>query len=109
MADADPTESPFPTALDPFTCNRFEIADFAGRTCLGIAISACAAARTASHPEVAEALGRTPPATRYSADMSKHAFMGTDARIIDEQRDQRSQAGDGRLDHYARRCEVGAG
>ena len=29
---------------------------------------------------LAEALGRTPPASRYSADMSKHAFLGTDER-----------------------------
>ena len=27
---------------------------------------------------MAEALGRTPPASRYTADMSKHAFLGTD-------------------------------
>src|SRR3712207_4888101 len=26
--DCLPREKPFPTALDPFTCNRFEIADF---------------------------------------------------------------------------------
>ena len=33
---------------------------------------------------MAEALGRTPPASRYSVDMSKHAFLGTDARVPDE-------------------------
>ena len=27
---------------------------------------------------VAEALGRTPPASRFSADMSRHAFFGSD-------------------------------
>jgi betaine-homocysteine S-methyltransferase len=30
---------------------------------------------------VAEALGRTPPASRYSPDMSRHSFFGTDAKI----------------------------
>jgi betaine-homocysteine S-methyltransferase len=30
---------------------------------------------------VAEALGRRPPASHYTADMSKHAFMGTDPRV----------------------------
>ncbi|MBA3475317.1 MAG: homocysteine S-methyltransferase family protein, partial [Actinobacteria bacterium] len=30
---------------------------------------------------VAEALGRTPPASRYTADMSKHAFLGTDEKL----------------------------
>jgi betaine-homocysteine S-methyltransferase len=30
---------------------------------------------------MAEALDRTPPASRYSADMSKHAFLGSDAAL----------------------------
>ena len=30
---------------------------------------------------IAEALGRKPPASRYSADMSKHAYFGNDARL----------------------------
>ena len=30
---------------------------------------------------MAEALGRTPPASRYSADMSKHTFLGNDATL----------------------------
>ena len=32
---------------------------------------------------MAEALGRTPPASRYSADMSKHAYFGDDASLKD--------------------------
>src|SRR5207237_4753706 len=36
---------------------------------------------------MAEALGRTPPASRYTADMSKHAFLGTDPKISDEYRE----------------------
>ena len=35
---------------------------------------------------MAEALGRTPPASRYTADMSKHAFLGTDASLKAENR-----------------------
>ena len=35
---------------------------------------------------VAEALGRTPPASRYSADMSRHAFFGSDASLKDVNR-----------------------
>ena len=27
---------------------------------------------------MAEAMGRRPPASRYSPDMSKHAYLGTD-------------------------------
>src|SRR5256885_12358462 len=30
---------------------------------------------------LAESLGRHPPASRYSVDMSKHAFFGTDKKI----------------------------
>ena len=30
---------------------------------------------------MAEALDRTPPASRYSADMSKHAFFGTESTL----------------------------
>ena len=33
---------------------------------------------------VAEALGRTPPASRFSPDMSKHAFLGTHERVPQE-------------------------
>jgi len=30
---------------------------------------------------MAEALGRRPPASRFSPDMSRHAFLGTDATL----------------------------
>jgi betaine-homocysteine S-methyltransferase len=30
---------------------------------------------------MAEALGRRPPASRYSPDMSRHAFLGTDPAL----------------------------
>ena len=31
--------------------------------------------------DLAEGLGRHPEASKYSVDMSKHAFFGTDKRI----------------------------
>ncbi|CAA9466329.1 MAG: Betaine--homocysteine S-methyltransferase, partial [uncultured Solirubrobacteraceae bacterium] len=74
--EAMPEERPFPTALDPFTCNRYEIADFAraaseiGVNYLGV----CCGAAPHHIRAMAEALGRTPEASRYSADMSKHAY-----------------------------------
>jgi betaine-homocysteine S-methyltransferase len=74
---------PFPTALDPFACNRFEIADF-GRAALELGVrylGVCCGAGPHHIRSLAEALGRTPPASRYSADMSKHAFFGTDPAI----------------------------
>ncbi|MGI9093900.1 MAG: homocysteine S-methyltransferase family protein [Mycobacteriales bacterium] len=80
-----PGGRPFPIALDPFTCNRFEIADFtrAARD-LGVAYyGVCCGAGPHHIRAMAEALGRTPPASRYSADMSKHAFLGSDAKLLE--------------------------
>jgi betaine-homocysteine S-methyltransferase len=34
---------------------------------------------------MAEALGRTPPASRYSEDMSKHVFLGSDPAALRRQ------------------------
>jgi len=78
-----PGDRPFPTALDPFTCHRWEIADFtaaaheAGVRWLGL----CCGAGPHHLRAMAEALGRTPPGSRFSPDMSKHAFLGTDVRL----------------------------
>ena len=40
---------------------------------------------------VAEAIGRTPPASRYSPDMSKHAFLGTDPAVRPEYQEYASK------------------
>ena len=78
-----PAGRPFPTALEPFTCNRYEIAEFAraayelGARYLGV----CCGAAPHHIRSMAEALGRTPPASRYSADMSKHAYLGSDPSL----------------------------
>ncbi len=87
--DAHPDGRPFPTALDPFTCNRYELADFAREAQeLGVDyLGVCCGAGPHHIRSVAEALGRTPPASRYTADMSKHAFLGTDAKIREEYRE----------------------
>jgi betaine-homocysteine S-methyltransferase len=81
-----PGGMPFPTALDPFTCNRYEIAQFArDASDLGIRyIGLCCGAGPHHVRSLAEALGRTPPASRYSPDMSKHAFFGTDESLRTE-------------------------
>ena len=79
-------EMAFPTGLDPFACTRDEIGEFAreaheaGVRYLGVCCG------NASHytRAMAEALGRTPPASRYSADMSKHAYFGTDESLRSE-------------------------
>jgi betaine-homocysteine S-methyltransferase len=74
---------PFPTALDPFTCTRDEIADF-GREALELGVrylGVCCGAGPHHIRSLAEAVGRTVPASRYSADMSKHSFLGTDPAL----------------------------
>jgi betaine-homocysteine S-methyltransferase len=83
-----PGGRPFPTALDPLVCTRYEIADFAREASeLGVRyLGVCCGAGPHHIRGMAEALGRTPPASRYSADMSKHAFLGTDATLKDENR-----------------------
>jgi betaine-homocysteine S-methyltransferase len=84
-----PEGRPFPTALDPFTCNRYEIADFARAAYdLGVRyLGVCCGAAPHHIRSMAEALGRTPPASRYTADMSKHAYLGTDPTLKPEYRD----------------------
>jgi betaine-homocysteine S-methyltransferase len=74
---------PFPTALDPFTCNRFELGEFAREVHdLGVDyLGVCCGAGPHHIRAVAEALGRRPPASRYSPDMSRHAFLGQDPSL----------------------------
>jgi betaine-homocysteine S-methyltransferase len=86
MSLTDPccgNERAFPIGLDPFVCTRGEIYEFGkdahemGVRYLGV----CCGAGPHHIRALAEALGRMPEASKYSADMSKHAFFGTDKRI----------------------------
>ena len=84
-----PDDRPFPIALDPFTCNRFEVAEFtraaydAGVHYLGL----CCGNAPHLTRQMAETLGRRPPASTYSADMTKHFAFGTDASLKAENRE----------------------
>ncbi len=82
-ASLSPDRRPFPTALDPFSCNRYEVADFTrSAAALGVGyLGLCCGAGPHHVRSMAEALGRRPPASRYSEDMSKHAFLGTDPTL----------------------------
>jgi betaine-homocysteine S-methyltransferase len=83
----------FPVGLDPFVCTRQEIFDF-GREAfeLGIRyVGVCCGAGPHHIRALAESLGRHPPASRYSADMSRHAFFGTTERIKKIQTDYRGK------------------
>lgn len=83
-----PGDRPFPTALDPLLANRYEIAEFAREAhAMGVSyLGVCCGNAPHYTRSMAEALGRTPPASRYSPDMSKHAFLGTDQRLKDHNR-----------------------
>jgi methionine synthase I (cobalamin-dependent) len=78
-----PGDRPFPTALDPFVCSRYEMADFAREAlALGVRyLGICCGAGPHHVRAMAEALGRRPPASRYSPDMSKHYSLGTDPSL----------------------------
>jgi betaine-homocysteine S-methyltransferase len=91
--DALPGGRPFPVALDPFVCNRYEMAAFASAAYdLGIRyIGVCCGGAPHHVRAMAEALGRTPEASRYSPDMSKHYAFGTDARLRQHNRDYTSR------------------
>lgn len=84
-----PHERPFPVALDPFTCNRYELGAFAkechqaGVNYLGV----CCGAAPHHIRSVAEALGRQPEASRFSPDMSKHYALGSDPSLKQSNKD----------------------
>ena len=69
----------FPVALDPFTCTRFELGEFAAAALdLGVRyLGVCCGAGPHHIRAVAEAAGKVPEASRYSPDMSKHSFLGS--------------------------------
>jgi betaine-homocysteine S-methyltransferase len=84
----------FPVGLDPFLCTRGEIFEF-GREAFGLGIrylGVCCGAGPHHIRALAESLGRKPPASRYSVDMSRHAFFGTDKMIRKIQTDYQDKA-----------------
>jgi betaine-homocysteine S-methyltransferase len=86
LRDPEYDGQPFPTALDPFTCTRYDIAEF-GKAAFDLGVGylgVCCGAAPHHIRSLAEAVGRTPPASRYTADMSKHAYLGTDASLLPE-------------------------
>ena len=78
-----PDGRPFPTALESFKCNRYELAKFARDAQeLNVRyIGICCGNEPAHTRAVAEALGRRPEASRYSPDMSRHFAFGTDPSL----------------------------
>jgi len=73
----------FPTALDPLYANRYEIGAFA-REAAAIGINylgVCCGASPMLIREVAEAVGRTTEASRYSEKMENHFMYGDNERL----------------------------
>jgi len=73
----------YPTALEPFAVTRYEMADFAVKAHeAGVGyIGTCCGGAPHHIREMAGALGRTTEASKYSPDMSKNAFYGTDKSL----------------------------
>ena len=68
----------FPIALDPFVHTRFEMADFAAAARdAGVGyIGVCCGGAPHHVRAMAERLGRTVPASRYSPDLTLHPILG---------------------------------
>lgn len=78
-----PYGRPFPTALDPLSTNRYEIRAFAEEAWnLGVKyLGVCCGASPALIREVAESMGRTPPASRFHEDMQRHFLYGSHEQL----------------------------
>ena len=89
-----PHKTPFPTALDPMQCNRYEIGKFAKEVYeIGIKyLGVCCGANPMLIRQVAEAVGLKVPASKYKEDMSTHMLFGTHKRIPKHQRDYQDKA-----------------
>lgn len=75
-------ERSFPVDLDSWLCSRSHIAAFTKQLQeLGVQyMGVCCGNRAHYIRAMAEALGRTPPASKYSPDMSQHLSQVTSAR-----------------------------
>ncbi len=82
----------FPAGLDPFVCTRYEMGRFAKQAAdLGVRyIGGCCGTGPHHLRSMAEALGRSPEASKYSPDMSKHYALGTNEALKAHNRDYRS-------------------
>lgn len=81
--DLNPDGRAFPVALDPFQCTRYEMAEFARQAAdAGVSyLGVCCGAGPHHIRAIAEVLGRRPPASAYSPDMSKHYAFGSDQKL----------------------------
>ncbi|GAB3192753.1 homocysteine S-methyltransferase family protein [Nesterenkonia suensis] len=84
----------FPTALDPLFTNRYEIGAFAEEAhALGVNyLGVCCGAAPMHIRQMAEAVGRTTEASRYSERMENHFMYGSHDRLPEHIADLGSRA-----------------
>ncbi|WP_121640466.1 homocysteine S-methyltransferase family protein [Virgibacillus sp. Bac330] len=89
-----PTETTFPTALDPLYHNRYELAAWAKKAKdIGVNyIGLCCGASPAMLRAVAEAVGKETVNSKYSPNMEKHFLFGTDKTLKKHNLEYRSKA-----------------
>lgn len=88
-AHCAPDGRSFPVALDPFMATRYEIAEF-GKQAVAMDvryIGVCCGAGPHHIRALAEAVGRHPPASRFSPDMSKHYAYGNNPLLKSQNRE----------------------
>lgn len=89
-----PTDTTFPTALDPLYHNRYELAEWAkeahdsGINYIGL----CCGASPAMLRAVAEAVGLETINSKYSPDMEKHFLFGKDETLQEHITEYRTKA-----------------
>lgn len=89
-----PTETTFPTSLDPLYHNRYELADWAKEAqSIGVNyIGLCCGASPAMLRAVAEATGNKTINSKYSPDMEKHFLFGKDKTLKNNNLNYRTRA-----------------
>ena len=89
-----PHGRPFPTALDPLYCNRYEIKEFIETAhSLGINyLGLCCGASPMLIREVANAIGKKVPSSKFNEKMSNHFMYGSNKRIPKHSKDYGSTA-----------------
>ncbi|XP_070568427.1 betaine--homocysteine S-methyltransferase 1-like [Ptychodera flava] len=83
LTDPQSGKDLFPANTDVLSCSRDDIHEF-GKRCkeLGIQyVGICCGNRPFYTRSLAESLGRSPPASRFSPDMSRHYVYGTDTKV----------------------------
>lgn len=80
-------ERSFPIGLEPFLCTRFEMADWAAQAQeMGVNyIGICCGGAPHHVRAMAEALGRSTPASRYSPALDLHPMIGKQVKAKDQQ------------------------